>query len=209
MGSSGSAGTQLLRALDELDDEVVVHALLHQQPRTGGAHLALAVEDAPQWHPSAAASRSASANTMFGDLPPSSSVSRFSVSAAVRMRCWPTSVEPVKLILFTSGCFTGASPAMRPLPGSTLNTPGGNTGFECQLADADGGERRELGRLQHDRCCRRPAQVPTFQPTMIIGKFHGMIAPTTPTGSRSVYVNQPGLALQWCRRSSFVAQPEK
>ena len=25
-----------------------------------------------------------------------------------------------------------------------------------------------------------------FQPTMIIGKFHGMIAPTTPTGSRSV-----------------------
>ena len=25
-----------------------------------------------------------------------------------------------------------------------------------------------------------------FHPTMIIGKFHGMIAPTTPSGSRSV-----------------------
>ena len=39
--------------------------------------------------PSTAASRSASANTMFGLLPPSSKVSRFSDSAADFMMIWP------------------------------------------------------------------------------------------------------------------------
>ncbi len=30
-----------------------------------------------------------------------------------------------------------------------------------------------------------------FHTASISGKFHGVIAPTTPTGSRSVYVNAP------------------
>ena len=45
-GSSGSPGGSLLRALGELRDELVVDRSLDQQARAGGAHLALAVEDA-------------------------------------------------------------------------------------------------------------------------------------------------------------------
>ncbi len=50
-----------------------------------------------------AASNSASANTMFGDFPPSSSVTRFSVSAPLRMIIFPTSFEPVNPTLSTFG----------------------------------------------------------------------------------------------------------
>src|SRR5690348_12567574 len=76
--------------------------------------------------PRSAWSRSASANTMFGDLPPSSSVTFFTDSAAVRMMWRPTSVEPVNVTLSTAGCFTIASPAIAPLPGRTFSTPGGS-----------------------------------------------------------------------------------
>ena len=43
----------------------------------------------PLADPSIAASKSASAKTMLGDLPPSSSVTRFSVSAPLRMMSLP------------------------------------------------------------------------------------------------------------------------
>ena len=51
----------------------------------------------------AAASRSASAKMTFADLPPSSSVTRLIVAAAPAAIERPTSVEPVKAILATSG----------------------------------------------------------------------------------------------------------
>jgi hypothetical protein len=50
-----------------------------------------------------AASRSASGRMIFGPLPPSSRVTRFIVSAAVRMMARPTAVEPVKVTLAISG----------------------------------------------------------------------------------------------------------
>src|SRR5208337_1416329 len=58
--------------------------------------------------PFTATSRSASAKMMFGLLPPSSKVSRLSVSAQIFMRPYPTSVEPVNAILSTPGCFARA-----------------------------------------------------------------------------------------------------
>src|SRR5438445_361423 len=66
--------------------------------------------------PLTAASMSASAKTMFGDLPPSSSESRLSVPAASRMIVLPTSVEPVNAILSTRGSRTSAMPARPPGP---------------------------------------------------------------------------------------------
>ena len=122
---------------------------------------------------------------MLGDLPPSSSVSFFIVSAAVFMMRLPTSVEPVKLILSIPGCLTIASPAMEPLPGKNVEHARRQPRLERQLADADRGERRQLRRLDDDGVPAASAGA-AFQPTMIIGKFHGMIAPTTPSGSRSV-----------------------
>ena len=59
----------------------------------------------------AAASTSASAKTTFADLPPSSSVTRLIVAAADAAIDAPTSVEPVKAILPTSGVLDEPLPA--------------------------------------------------------------------------------------------------
>src|SRR5947208_2527551 len=75
--------------------------------------------------PSTTLSRSASSKTMKGDLPPSSSESFLPEPAVARRMLRPTSVEPVKAILFTSGWRTRASPTWDASPVTMLTTPGG------------------------------------------------------------------------------------
>ncbi len=53
--------------------------------------------------PGTAWSRSASANTMSGDLPPSSNDTRFKFPAEARMIDWPVRCDPVNATLSTSG----------------------------------------------------------------------------------------------------------
>ena len=57
----------------------------------------------PESAPGIARDKSASGKIMFGDLPPSSKVTRFKDSDACRIICLPTGVEPVNAILSTSG----------------------------------------------------------------------------------------------------------
>ncbi len=74
---------------------------------------------------------------------------------------------------------------MRPLPDTTLNTPGGTPASSASSAmriAVSGVSSAGLTTMVFPAASAGA----TFQPTMIIGKFHGMIAPTTPTGSRSV-----------------------
>src|SRR5579863_635438 len=79
----------------------------------------------PNSAPSTAASQSASAKKMLGDLPPSSSVTRFNVSAALFTIIFPTAALPVNATLSTPGCATSAAPAVSPNPLMMLTTPGG------------------------------------------------------------------------------------
>src|SRR3546814_2339914 len=67
--------------------------------------------------------RSASANTMFGDLPPSSRVTRLTVSAAALVTAVPARVEPVNDIMSMPGWRDIASPTVGPSPLTRLNTP--------------------------------------------------------------------------------------
>ena len=69
--------------------------------------------------------RSASAKTMFGDLPPSSCDTRLTVSAAALATWMPALVEPVKDTMSTSGCADSGAPTSGPVPCSMLNTPAG------------------------------------------------------------------------------------
>ena len=71
--------------------------------RVPAQHTCPAQKKTPRSAPCTAASVSASLNTMFGDLPPSSRDTRFSVSEVSRWISLPTSVEPVKAILSTIG----------------------------------------------------------------------------------------------------------
>src|ERR1039458_2654370 len=70
----------------------------------------------PNSAPSMAASKSASAKKILGDLPPSSRVTRFTVSAACFTMILPTAALPVNAILLTSGCCTSGAPQDSPKP---------------------------------------------------------------------------------------------
>ena len=75
----------------------------------------------PKAAPSAAASRSPSAKTTIGFLPPSSRPSRLKLpSAAAWTQERPTAVEPVKDSMSTSPCSASAWPMVRPAPVTTL-----------------------------------------------------------------------------------------
>ena len=74
----------------------------------------------------AACTGSASGKTMMGFLPPSSSVTSFSPSAASRAMMRPVSTEPTNPMRSTSGCRTMAEPVSPP-PVTTFTTPGGRT----------------------------------------------------------------------------------
>ena len=87
-------------------------------------------------------SRSASAKTMFGLLPPSSRLIFFTLPEASRMISWPVVVSPVKATLPIPGWAAIDAPAVPPGPVTTLRTPGRNAGLEGQLAEPDRRQRR-------------------------------------------------------------------
>lgn len=70
-------------------------------------------------------SRSASAKTRAGFLPPSSSESFLQKGALSSVMSRAVAVEPVKEMRGTSGWLTRALPALGPVPNTMLTTPGG------------------------------------------------------------------------------------
>jgi hypothetical protein len=122
---------------------------------------------------------------MFGDLPPSSKVTSFSVWAARPAIRLPVSVDPVKAILSTSGWSTSASPARPPNPGTTFTTPGGRSSSSISAANASADTGVSSDGLT--TIVLAPASAgQSFHASITSGEFQGMIAPTTPIGSRRV-----------------------
>src|SRR5207247_7864248 len=102
---------------------------------------------------------------------------------------------------------TSAAPATEPGPGITFSTPGGSPASSASSPIRTAVSGVSSAGLSTTQLPAASAGA-HFQPTMIIGKFHGMIAPITPSGSRSVYVNIPGFTAV-VSPASLVAQPEK
>ena len=128
---------------------------------------------------SAAFSMFASASTICGPLPPSSST-RF-LRAASRATCSPALVEPVKTTEATSGFVTSADPTS-PRPCTTFSVPGGKPASWMTSANM----------LAQSGACSDGFQTvvqPTARPytigipAMSTGKFQGVTAAMTPTGS--------------------------
>ena len=119
---------------------------------------------------------------MNGDFPPSSSDSFLPLPAvAVRMRR-PTSVEPVNAILSTSGWATRASP-VRPSPVTMFTTPGGRpSSWHSSAKRSAVSDVNSAGLSTTVFPIANAGAI--FQASMRRGKFHGMICPITPTGSR-------------------------
>src|SRR5881394_417877 len=75
--------------------------------------------------PAIAASRSASAKTMFGFLPPSSSETFLNRGAHASATLQPVTVPPVNEMVLIFGCAVIAAPTFGPVPCTTLRTPFG------------------------------------------------------------------------------------
>ncbi|MNC12476.1 hypothetical protein D3C75_602000 [compost metagenome] len=102
--------------------------------------------------------------------------------AAACMILRPVGTLPVKAILSTCGCSANGAPASRPKPVTTFSTPAGNPALSAMPASS-----RAVSGVSSEGLSTRvqPAASAgaTFHAAISIGKFHGMIAATTPTGS--------------------------
>ncbi len=128
-----------------------------------------------------AVSRSASSKTMKGALPPSSIDVRFMVCAQSATSFLPTSVEPVKVSLRTIGFEVSSSPMAPVCPATMLITPGGMPARPASspIANADSGVAvAGLHTVVHPAA----SAAPTLRASMALGKFHGVMHATTPTG---------------------------
>ena len=129
-------------------------------------------------------SKSQSANTIIGDLPPSSSVTGISFAAAVCETMRPTSTLPVNVTLRTLGCATSGPPHAGPKPDSTFRQPGGSTRFSSSASRStvSGASSADFTTT----VLPATSAGATFSAISNNGTFQGMIAPTTPSGSRTV-----------------------
>src|SRR3990172_2478878 len=118
---------------------------------------------------------------MNGALPPSSSATFFTVEAAWRIKSLPISVEPVKAMQRTNGLVVISSPMADALPVMTLKTPAGAPARSAHAASPRAVSGVWLAGLQ---TTVQPAASAGVHLRVIIaaGKFHGVIAPTTPIG---------------------------
>ena len=135
-----------------------------------------------------ASAMSASASTMVGFFPPISSCTRarrFAASTAIRL---PVASDPVNEIAFTSGLVTISLPTFEPGPVTRLIapfvTPASSSASTSRTAQSgarsDGFSTTALPAISAGA---------VFQVGMAIGKFHGVIRPTTPSGRRRVWIN--------------------
>ena len=142
----------------------------------------------------AAASMSASAKTTLADLPPSSSVTRLIVCAAPAAIPRPTSVEPVKAILATSGCSTSRCPQTEPGPATTLRTPSGMPASSAIRSSSIAVSGVSSAGLRTTVLPAASAGA-IFHEVITSGKFQGTISPTTPSGSRKVMSTPPATGI--------------
>src|SRR6185295_7367829 len=94
----------------------------------------------------------------------------------------PTSVEPVKVTLRTIGLEVISPPISRADPVSTLKIPAGIPARSARTAIASAEYGVWVAGLI---TIGQPAAIagPALRAIMALGKFHGVIAATTPTGS--------------------------
>ena len=134
-----------------------------------------------------ASGMSASASTTVGFLPPISSCTRTRRLAASTAIPLPVATEPVNEIAFTAGFVTISWPTFDPGPvmklSAPLVTPASSSASTSRSAQS--GARSEGLRTTALPAISAGA---VFQAGMAMGKFQGVISPTTPSGRRSVWM---------------------
>ena len=99
--------------------------------------------------------------------------------------CAPVASPPVKAILATRGCSTSVGPTSPPKPVTVLTTPAGKPASANSLANSSvEAEVNSLGLMTTVHPAASAGA--SFHASSSSGEFHGVIATTTPSGSRLV-----------------------
>ncbi|CAI8356394.1 MAG: Uncharacterised protein [Chloroflexota bacterium] len=104
------------------------------------------------------------------------------VAAHWTIRCFPTGVEPVNVTLRTIGFDVISSPISPVFPETTLITPAGTPARSARTAMAVADKGVAFAGL-HTTVHPAPSAGPNFLPSIALGKFQGVIQPTTPIPS--------------------------
>src|SRR5215467_8511148 len=130
---------------------------------------------------SAARSRSASSRITIGPLPPSSR--SWVLPAARAATLAPVATDPMKPTPCTPGWPATASPTTGPGPGRKLNTPAGRPA--AVMVSASSAQQAEVVGAGTQITTLPAARAGANSSAPIVyGQFHGLITPTTPSGTR-------------------------
>ncbi len=132
-----------------------------------------------------AAPRSASSSTMNADLPPSSRNTFFTVSEAARITDRPVGVDPVNDTRSTRGSVASRAPRAWSLEVTMFTTPGGMSVSSARIRPTTAAHHGVSGAGLSTIALPAASAGPSLAKLIWCGKFHGVIAPTTPTASRS------------------------
>ncbi len=171
-------------------------------------HVCPAAAKMPAMTPIAAFETSASSKTMFGLFPPSSRVEPMNRPAVAEAMADPVRVDPVKEIFASFGLSTSACPASAPRPVTTLTTPAGNPASSASSA------RRRIVREVYSlglitAVFPAASAGASFDSVSVIGEFHGVMSPTTPSASRCVKLMTSGEFVGICDPCTLSASPPK
>ncbi len=137
-----------------------------------------AIEQAP--------ARSASSSTRNADLPPSSRNTFFSVAAPSAITARPVLVDPVNDTMSTRGSFDSRAPTAWSLEVTTLTTPAGKSVCSVINSPSTAAAHGVSGAGLSTKVLPAASAGPILARLIWCGKFHGVIAPTTPTASRAI-----------------------
>ena len=114
----------------------------------------------------------------------------------------------MKLTPRTRGSCTSRSPTTLPGPTTRLHTPGGAPAraIASTIDHALAGTSSAGLKTTVQPYASAGA---TFHAGIAIGKFHGVMIPTTPSGSRSTSTSTPGRTLRMCSPATRSASPAK
>ena len=130
---------------------------------------------------------------MNGALPPSSMEVFLTVSAHCAISTLPTSVDPVKVSLRTIVLLVISPPIARALlPATTLKAPAGMPARSPRAASASAHSGVSVAGFNTTVQPAASAGA-TLRVIIAMGKFHGVIAATTPIGCLSVTMRWLGL----------------
>ena len=127
---------------------------------------------------------SASSSAIAADLPPSSRNTFFSVGAAAAMIARPVAVEPVKDTMSIRGSVVSTAATSLDRGVTTLKTPGGMSVSSATSRPSSQASHGVSGAGLRTTVQPAASAGPTLARLIWVGTFHGVIAATTPTGSR-------------------------